>query len=205
MMQEPRDTIENALYNVGWDEPLPAVMYQDLDVLDPDDEAYYDLEAQQEAVKKQFVIGDTDRANRALRRIKQARGHRRQIEEDYARELGRLKSWKDKAFNVVDKEERFFTGVLRDYAHDELAHSDGKRRSIALSEGTLKFRKLDPQLAYQEDKLIEELEAQGAELLLRRKVELDLNAIKKAVKDGFESEHITAIKQADSFKVAVND
>ncbi|KKM17765.1 hypothetical protein LCGC14_1672390, partial [marine sediment metagenome] len=84
--------------------------------------------------------------------------------------------------------------------------TDGKSKSIPLSEGTLKFIKKQPKLHFDENKLIEELESEGLEKLIRRKAEPNLVEIKAALRvGGLELKAITLEEQPDSFTVSLND
>ncbi|KKN61917.1 hypothetical protein LCGC14_0516860 [marine sediment metagenome] len=203
-MQEPQDTVESALYGSAWDEPLPTIMYKDPDATFPTSVAA-DMVSEQERIKEQFKIDDQGKANWAIRRIREAM--RRSIEVNKAAnaELERIKAWRHKVETKESRERDFFEGLLRDYAHDALAHSDGQRRSIALSEGTLQFTKRQPKLIYDDKALIQELEDKDLEKLIRRKAEPNLVEIKQAIRGGVIIDAITVEEQADSFKVGVNE
>ena len=194
---EPADTVESALYWEGWDEPLPAVMYQDSDD--------FDVFAEQERVVESFKIDDQGKANWAIRRIKEAMQRSTEVAKAAETELTRVKAWRHKVETKESRERDFFESLLRDYAHDELAKSDGKGKSVPLSEGTLKFIKKQPKLIYDDDTLIQELESEGLEKLIRRKAEPHLVEIKAALKSGFVIKAITLEEQADSFTVSLNE
>ena len=196
-MQEPQDTVESALYGAAWDEPLPAVMYQD-----PDD---LDIFAEQERVVESFKIDDQGKANWAIRRIREAIRRSTETAKVAHDELERIKAWRHKVETKESRERDFFESLLRDYAHDELAKSDGKGKNVPLSEGTLSFTKRQPLLHYDSMALIKELEDKDLEKLIRRKAEPNLVEIKQAIKGGFKLESITVEEQTDSFKVKVND
>ncbi|KKM07768.1 hypothetical protein LCGC14_1730670, partial [marine sediment metagenome] len=175
---EPESTVETALYGSAWDEPLPAVVYQDRE----------DIEGrgEQRLVRDSFKIDDQGKANWAIRRISEARKRWGEVVDVAQAETERIENWLDKVQTKEERESEFFISLLKDYAHDELANSDGKSKSIPLSEGTLKFIKKQPKLHYDENKLIEELESEGLEKLIRRKAEPHLVEIKAALKSGFE-------------------
>ena len=73
-MQEPQDDVVGALYGAAWNEPLPAVIYQDIakDVL-LDDEEYVLIREKRAEVHESFRIDDQGKANWAIRRIGEAR------------------------------------------------------------------------------------------------------------------------------------
>ena len=209
-MQEPKDTVENALYWEGYDEPLPAVMYQDPDEpmlsgISEGAQIVRDIKAEQEIVKEQFKIDEQGKANWAIRRIGEAHERAHGVDDVAQKELDRIMAWKNKVQNKERREIDFFESLLRDYAHDELAKSEGNEKSIPLSEGTLKFTKKQPTLHYDKDKLIQELESEGLEKLIRRKAEPNLVEIKAALRDGFKIDAITLEEQEDSFTVSLND
>ena len=205
-MQEPQDSVESAIYWQGYDEPLPAVMYQD-----PEGEptlggiVIRDIKAEQEIVKEQFKIDEQGKANWAIRRIREAQKRAVEASEAAQKEVDRVLAWELKVDAKESRDIAFFSSRLRDYAHDELANSDGKSKSIPLSEGTLRFTALQPKLHYDKDKLIQELESEGLEKLIRRKAEPNLVEIKAALRDGFEIEAITVEEQEDSFTVSLNE
>ncbi|KKN79620.1 hypothetical protein LCGC14_0338240 [marine sediment metagenome] len=205
-MQESQNTVESAIYWQGYDEPLPAVIYQD-----PDGDltlggiVVRDIKAEQEIVKEQFKIDDQGKANWAIRRIREAHERAHGVDDVAQKELDRIMAWKNKVQNKEQREIDFFESRLRDYAHDELAKSDGNEKSIPLSEGTLKFIRKQPKLRFDAEKLIQELESEGLEKLIRRKTEPNLVEIKAALRDGFEIKAITLEEQEDSFTVSLND
>ena len=194
-MQEPQDTVETALYGVAWDEPLPQIFYKDED----------DLKEKQEELRESFKIDDQGKANWAIRRIREAIRRSTETAKVAHDELERIKAWRHKVETKESRERDFFESLLRDYAHDELAKTDGKVKNIPLSEGTLKFTKRQPLLHYDSMALIKELEDKDLEKLIRRKAEPNLVEIKQAVKGGFKLESITVEEQVDGFKVSVNE
>jgi len=172
-------------------------MYQD-----PDD---LDIFAEQERVVESFKIDDQGKANWAIRRIREAIRRSTETAKVAHDELERIKAWRHKVETKESRERDFFESLLRDYAHDELAKSDGKGKNVPLSEGTLSFTKRQPLLHYDSMALIKELEDKDLEKLIRRKAEPNLVEIKQAIKGGFKLESITVEEQTDSFKVKVND
>lgn len=204
-MQEPQDTVESALYGHGWDEPLPAVMYHDPDTPMLKGDVGHDVRPEQETIREQFKIDDQGKANWAIRRIREAVKREGGAIEVAATEMERIEAWRDKVQKKEYREVEFFESLLRDYAHDELAKTDGKGKSIALSEGTLKFTKRQPKLIYDDKALIQELEDGELEKFIRRKAEPNLVEIRQAIKGGFKLESITVEEQEDSFKVSVNE
>ena len=199
---EPESTVETALYGHAWDEPLPAVMYQESFTDEGVDKEIHD---EQEIIKEQFKIDDQGKANWAIRRIREAMQRSTEVAKAAEAELTRVKAWRHKAETKESRERDFFESLLRDYAHDELAKGDGKSKSIPLSEGTLKFIKKQPKLHYDNETLIQELESEGLEKLIRRKAEPHLVEIKAALKSGFVIRAITLEEQADSFTVSLNE
>ncbi len=201
-MQEPESTVETALYWHGWNEPLPAVVYQD-----PSGELGVDalMVAKREKIKESFKIDDQGKANWAIRRISEARKRWAEVVDAAQAEKERIENWLNRAQTKEERESEFFISLLKDYAHDELAKTDGKSKSIPLSEGTLKFIKKQPKLIYDDETLIQELESEGLEKLIRRKAEPHLVEIKAALKSGFEIKAITLEEQADSFKVSLSE
>ncbi len=206
-MQEPQDTVESALYGAAWDEPLPAVMYQDPEKgeLYLGDRPIVDVATEQEKIKESYKIDDQGKANWAIRRIREAEERGVEVIDTANKERERIVRWKEKVVKKEKREIDFFHGLLRDYAHDELANSDGKVKNVPLSEGTLSFTKRQPKLIYDDKALIQELEDKDLEKLIRRKSEPNLVEIKQAIKGGFKLESITVEEQEDSFKVTVNE
>ena len=203
-MQEPQDIVETALYGAAWDEPLPAVMYQDPFT---DEGVDKDIADGQEKIKESFKIDDQGKANWVIRRVGEAQKRHHGAIVSARAEEARIKKWLERVLKKESREIEFFDSLLRDYAHDELAKSDGKERSIALSEGTLKFIKRQPRLHYDKDELLEELDREGLDKLIRRKhtVEPNLVEIKQAIKGGFVLKSITVEEQEDGFTVSVNE
>ncbi len=204
-MQEPQDTVENALYGAAWDEKLPSLVYRDIDGEDIpriDKEA---LKGQLRDVWESARVDNTTTANKYIRRLRVARENHAADLMKVSYELGRIKSHEKNIKDRHLKKTQWFESLLRDYAHDELAKTDGKERSIALSEGTVQFTKRQPKLTYDDKALIQELEDKDLEKLIRRKAEPNLVEIKQAIKGGVVLDSITVEEQADSFKVSVNE
>lgn len=203
-MREPESTPETALYGTGWDEPLPAVIYQDeptrAEILD----GMPSIKADQKRIKESLKIDEPGKANRAIRRIKEARRQEIEIGTRAQADLDRIEGWRDKEQKRKRREIELFESLLRDYAHGLLSANDWKDKNLSLSEGTLKFRKRGPKLLYDNEQLMDELEAEGVTDLVRYKREPDLNRIKEALKEGLEIKSITVIEQDDSFTVSIN-
>lgn len=136
------------------------------------------LDSQEEVNNENFTIDDEQKANWALRKIKQ---HQEQQKENTAlaeSEINKIEEWlkseNDKAQQSID----YFQGLLASYALN-LRESDPKFKSSKLPNGRIRFKKQQPKFNYDEDKLTQHLKQSGYTDLIKVKESPDKTAVKK--------------------------
>lgn len=173
-MEEPMETVENTLYGAGWDQPLPAIMYSD-------EEEH--RKKQQEILEGMRVEG-RERANTYIRRLKMA-------QDELDAELEYVRTQREKIAYLEDKVKRrhkrteiIYHNVLKEWAYDELARAETKKRSVDCIEGTLAFRSATDELVYEINDVIEAAKRNGFPQVIVTKESVSDKELKKALSEG---------------------
>lgn len=114
--------------------------------------------------KPGFKVDDKEKANWALRKIKQLKGKQEEVDNLAEKEINKIKMWQDKENNKLDNEIEFFEGMLEEYARD-LKNDDADFKTLKLPSGDLKFRKQRPKYIYDNEKLISYAEENFTDLV----------------------------------------
>ncbi|GEN87212.1 host-nuclease inhibitor Gam family protein [Oceanobacillus sojae] len=171
------------------------------------------LEEQEQTERETFVVDTDEKANWALRKIKQAQQKQEEASALAADEQEKIEAWyqseKEKAQRDID----YFQGLLAYYAIKK-REEDPKFKSQKLPNGRIKFVKKQPKLNYDDKAIVEYLKNNERTDLIRVKEEPSISDIKKEfvinedklidpdtgeVIDGVTVEHLE-----DEFKVEVN-
>ncbi len=172
------------------------------------------LEEQEQTERETFVVDTDEKANWALRKIKQAQQKQEESNALAIAEIEKIEAWnadeKEKAQRDID----YFQGLLAYYAVKK-REEDPKFKSQKLPNGRIKFVKKQPKLNYDNQTVIDYLKKNERTDLIRTKEEPSKSEIKKAfvinedklvdpdtgeVVDGITVEYLD-----DEFKVEVND
>ena len=130
-MEEPTDTLDNALMGVGWD--------QDLTFLHLDGEEHAEKVAE---IKEGYKIDDPEKADWAIKRLK---GADREYNKHLERIMNQRKIVSDFEAKIRTKHKResdFFIELLRDWATDEIKKTKGKE--LAMSYKNFKGQLIHP-------------------------------------------------------------
>jgi|SRR5690625_1217331 len=170
------------------------------------------LDEQEQVQDNSFVVDDENKANWALRKIKQMND---QIADNNAlaqAEIDKIERWQNEVNEQAQSSIDYFQSLLAEYAIKK-REEDPKFKSLKLPNGRIGFRKSQDKWVYDNDKLIESLEKAELKDFIRVKKEPSKKDIKKAFEvvdgkvvnpdTGEVIEGITVENQADKFNVAV--
>lgn len=136
------------------------------------------LDQEEQINDESFQIDDEQKANWALRKIKQLQEQQKENEVLAQAEMDKIETWVqqeyDKAQNSID----YFQGLLAKYAMKQ-REINPDFKSQKLPYGRIRFVKQRPQYKYDDDLLVESLKKQGETELIRIKETPDKTAIKK--------------------------
>lgn len=139
------------------------------------------LESQEQTEKESFVIDDDNRANWALRKIKQYKDEQAQNNALATAEIDKIESWNKEENQKAQDSIDFFQGLLAVYAMNK-READPKFKSQKLPNGSIKFRKQQPNFIYDDRDLIDSLKKSDRSDLINVKESPDKKEIKKAFK-----------------------
>lgn len=115
------------------------------------------LDEQEQVQEDSFVVDDENKANWALRKIKQ---YKDKIDNNNAlaqAEIDKIEQWNNEVNKQAQESIDYFTSLLTSYALNKKAE-DPKFKSLKLPNGRFGFRKSQPKWVYDNDKVIETLE-----------------------------------------------
>ncbi len=110
--------------------------------------------------RESFIVDNEQKANWALRKIRQLQEKRVANIELAENEIERINMWLDDINSELEQSIDFFTGLLEQY-HRRIFEQDPKAKTIKLPHGKLKMRKQQPEFIRDDGKLLAWLESQG--------------------------------------------
>ena len=110
--------------------------------------------------KERFVVDNEQKANWALRKIKQLQEKQKENAALAASEIRRIAEWERDVNGELQNNINFFTRLLSDY-HRQVLEQDPKAKTIKLPYGKLKMRAQQPEYIRDNDKLLAWLESKG--------------------------------------------
>lgn len=113
-----------------------------------------------EEQRGQFIIDDDQKANWALRKIRQLQEKRVANIELAENEIERINMWLDDINSELEQSIDFFTGLLEQY-HRRIFEQDPKAKTIKLPYGKLKMRNQQPEYRRDDEKLLSWLKQTG--------------------------------------------
>lgn len=109
----------------------------------------------EEEITERFKISSKDQANYYVRKVKELELEAAAIEDTAQKELERIKAnieaWQEKELKKLEYPRNFFVGLLQEYAQKEL--EGAKKQTLSLPNGSIGFKKQQPQYKY-DDKLL---------------------------------------------------
>lgn len=107
-----------------------------------------------------FVIDTEQKANWALRKIKQLQDKMDANADLAAEEIAKVEAWEKEVNEGLHQSILFFTGLLEQY-HRGVYAKDPEAKTIKLPHGQLKMRAQQPEFRRDNDKLLAWLESKG--------------------------------------------
>lgn len=165
-------------------------------------------------VSSGFKIENDEQANWALRKIMHIEEEIEASRELADAEIKKIKSWLEKTEKQLNNDKEYFEELLLEYAKQEKIHEQ-RKKSKALPNGRIRFRKVPAKWEMDNKKVVEELERIGRTDLIRIKKEPKKTDIKrelvvnkgKAVlpETGEVIDGITVLDQGLKFEVKVGE
>ncbi len=106
-----------------------------------------------EEQRGQFIIDDDQKANWALRKIRQLQEKRKANIQLAEAEIERINTWLKEVNGDLEQSIDYFTGLLEGY-HRQVLEQDPKAKTIKLPYGKLKMRAQQPEFIRDNDKLL---------------------------------------------------
>jgi hypothetical protein len=129
----------------------------------------------------EFTIDDEQKANWALRKLRELEQEKKQNEEFARREKEKIDAWLEQENSKIDRLIEFFEGKLAVFA-DQIKQENPKFKSKRLPNGSFGYRKEPDKLIVQdEEKLIVSLELNGRDDLIKIKKLPDKRLMKKTL------------------------
>lgn len=168
------------------------------------------LETKEQTEQEAFTVDTDEKANWALRKIKQ---HQEQQEQNNAlatAEVDKIESWNKEENKKAQDSIDYFQGLLAAYALKK-READPKFKTQKLPNGSIKFRKQQPAYHYDDEKLVESLKKSDRSDLIKVKESPDKTAVKKSFvvnedklinpETGEVVEGVTVEEREDKFEV----
>lgn len=160
-----------------------------------------------------FVIDSEEKADWALRKIKEAENKIEEIEEFAEHQIRQIENWKAKQTGKHHESIDYFQSLLAEYLNNK-RKEDPEIKSITLPTGNVGFRKRQPKWIYNDEVLLESLESENMNDLIRVKKEINKKTIRKEFKvvngnvinpeTGQVIEGIQVVQQGESLNVRLN-
>ncbi|MFW6030815.1 MAG: host-nuclease inhibitor Gam family protein [Halanaerobiales bacterium] len=182
--------------------------------------ALLEKEIQQQEDKERFKVDNDEKANWALRKIKQLTEKKEEklrfADKEIAKiqdEIFQIEDWLDKQNTMLNKKIEFFEGLLHQYATD-LKKEDPDLKTYKLPFGNLQYRKQRPEWNYNEKKLLESCKSAGMKNVIKIEEKINKTKFKKMVtvsghnavykETGEIVEGVKIIERPELFSVKVN-
>jgi len=110
--------------------------------------------------QERFVVDSEQKANWALRKIKQLQDKMDANVDLAAEEIAKVEAWEKEVNEGLHQSILFFTGLLEQY-HRGVYAKDPEAKTIKLPHGQLKMRAQQPEFRRDDGKLLAWLESQG--------------------------------------------
>lgn len=154
--------------------------------IEESNEIYFEGEVDQnldpEEASEKYAISNKNQANWYLRKFKEIELQEAEIHDTASLELERtaanVKMWEENEIKKLQWDKQFFSGLLEKYAANQL--KDSKKKTLSLPDGSVCFRKQQPEYIYDEKVLSEHL--QGTPYLeVVQNFKVDKSTLKKDI------------------------
>lgn len=135
-----------------------------------------------------FHIENMDQANYYIKKYKELDQEEQTINETAKEYLNSYKekvdSWQNKVLEPIQNKKNYYEYLLKEYASNQLQGT--KKKSIKLIEGTLGFRKSNPNIIYDENEMLEYLINEEYDRLYKTSYKIDKRELQSLteIKDG---------------------
>lgn len=136
------------------------------------------LDNQEETQKESFQVTDDQKANWALRKIKQFKEQQQENNLLAESEIEKINAWVESENDKAQQDIDYFQSLLANYAMS-LREADPKFKSSKLPNGRIRFKKQLPKFNYDDEALLKSLKESDRTDLIKIKESPDKAAIKK--------------------------
>lgn len=126
-----------------------------------------------------FVIDSEEKADWALRKIKEAENEIDKAEYFAETQIRQIENWRIKQTDKHYESIEYFQSLLAEYLQNK-RKEDPKLKSITLPTGNVGFSKRQPKWVYNDEVVLKTLESENLNDLIRVEKKLDKRSIKKA-------------------------
>ncbi len=172
------------------------------------------LEEQEQTQNEGFTVDTDEKANWALRKIKQAKQKQEESNALTLSEIDKVERWNKKQQEDAQMDIDFFQGLLAGYASKK-REEDPKYKSQKLPNGRIRFKKQQPKYVYDDAALLTSLKKNGRNDLVKVKETVDKTEVKKAFVSqngalidpdtGEFIDGVTVVDQEDKFEVITDE
>jgi phage host-nuclease inhibitor protein Gam len=156
-----------------------------------ENEDLVDLKIEQEKIADNtFRIETKEQANFFIKQVLDAKAQIEEIKttgnDMLTREQSKIERWMEKEINKVQNSIEYMAGLLQSFVEEELAKTNGKKKSVSLPNGSVGFRTQQPKYEYDDKVLLPYLQDNGREDLINYKPSVSHSELKKrgTVKEG---------------------
>lgn len=132
-----------------------------------------------EQIDDRFVIDSDDKADWALRKIKEAENEIEKAEYFAESQIRQIENWKVKQTDGHRDSIEYFQSLLAEYAQRK-REEDPKFKSITLPSGNVGFRKKPVKWVYNDEQVLKTLESENMNDFIKVEKKIDKRSIKKA-------------------------
>ena len=136
------------------------------------------LDKQEQVHDESFKVDTDEKANWALRKIKQFQEQQKENTALAEAEIEKIDAWLKSENEKLQGDIDYFTSLVAEYAIKK-REDDPKFKSKKLPNGRMGFRKQQPKFHYKDDLLVESLKKSGRTDLIRVKETPDKTAVKE--------------------------
>lgn len=188
---------------------VPQIESKELEALEAWEEVQEErYEQEEDYAPESMPVDDRHQANLILRRIRQLRAVRAEVEESFDREIARIeaellevKRRKVIATSTYERREAWHTAILYRWGQ-EVIKADPRTKTIRLPQGDISFRQPPDKFEYDDERLIPFL-LENRPDLIRQKPEVDRVALKSAIASGPNHPGLASVVDRNGALVAV--
>jgi len=172
------------------------------------------LDEQEQVANEGFKVDDDQKANWALRKIKQMQEQIKENNDLADAEIDKIEFWRKTENEKAEADIEYFQSLLAEYAMHK-REKDPKFKSLKLPNGRFGFRKRPAKWEYDEEKVLEHLKESELTDFVRVKEEINKRDLRQFVEvagdkvinpeTGEIIEGIEIVEQGENFNVKVVD